>query len=158
MCVQFPTITEGTWHEIDQAFEYLFTGAFVIELGFNMASFWYVACTHIWGSMHMQSACVYPVVSDDDEHVDGSRFKLFWSSSWNIFDFVIVLASLLILHPHKADVPGLSSLGLLKPLRIFRLFKRVRLLHPLDGIDCFSGLPNMVSLLLRQHRSLRLSD
>ena len=54
------------------------------------------------------------------------RFKLFWTSAWNIFDFFIVLASLLILHPASANVPVLGSLGLLKPLRVFRLFKRVR--------------------------------
>jgi hypothetical protein len=42
-----------------------------------------------------------------------------------VFDFVIVAASLLILIPGTASVPGISSFGLLKPLRIFRLFKRV---------------------------------
>ena len=42
-----------------------------------------------------------------------------------MFDFVIVVASLLILVPGTATTPGLEGLGLLKPLRIFRLFKRV---------------------------------
>ena len=41
------------------------------------------------------------------------------------FDFVIVVASLVILIPGADSMPGISSLGLLKPLRIFRLFKRV---------------------------------
>ena len=53
------------------------------------------------------------------------RFKLFWTSPWNVFDFVIVLASLLVLLPGAESVPFLYNLRLLKPLRIFRLFKRV---------------------------------
>jgi hypothetical protein len=52
-------------------------------------------------------------------------FKLFWMSPWNIFDFVIVFASVLLLFPTLADVPGLAQLTLLRPLRVFRLFKRI---------------------------------
>ena len=48
-----------------------------------------------------------------------------------MFDFVIVVASLVELVPGTDSVPGLSSLGLLKPLRIFRLFKRVSSLKAL---------------------------
>ena len=52
-------------------------------------------------------------------------FTLFWQSSWNVFDAVIVFASILNLVPGMDSVPGLGQLKLLKPLRIFRLFKRV---------------------------------
>ena len=52
-------------------------------------------------------------------------FKLFWMSPWNIFDFVIVFGSIVMLiSPSLEDVPVVGMLTLLRPLRIFRLFKR----------------------------------
>ena len=52
-------------------------------------------------------------------------FQIFWQSPWNVFDAAIVFASILNLIPGMDDVPGLGQLKLLKPLRIFRLFKRI---------------------------------
>jgi len=47
----------------------------------------------------------------------------FWKSGWNIFDFFIVLISLIAIY--NPDVPALSVLRLFRAFRVIRLFKRV---------------------------------
>ena len=43
---QCPTLTEGVFYDIDHVSEYLFTAVFVIELGFNILSFWCACPLH----------------------------------------------------------------------------------------------------------------
>lgn len=51
-------------------------------------------------------------------------FCAFWKSSWNIFDFVIVLISLLSMV--FTNLPGIGVLRLFRAFRVFRLFKRIK--------------------------------
>lgn len=56
----------------------------------------------------------------------GHWLKRFWCSSWNIFDFVVVVVGCISLSWFKIELPGpLSLLRTLRAFRVFRLFKRV---------------------------------
>ncbi|CAK9095659.1 unnamed protein product [Durusdinium trenchii] len=55
-------------------------------------------------------------------------FRRFWTSAWNVFDFVVVTIG--ILNMSKLPLPGpLSLLRMMRAFRVFRLFKRVKSLH-----------------------------
>lgn len=51
----------------------------------------------------------------------------FWTSAWNLFDFVVVAISLLSLG--LSNLPGISTLRLARAFRVFRLFKRLESLR-----------------------------
>jgi len=53
----------------------------------------------------------------------GSYWTPFWKSGWNIFDFVIVIISLLAIY--MESLPGIAVLRLFRAFRVFRLFKRI---------------------------------
>ena len=76
-------------------------------------------------------------------------------SPWNVFDALIVVASIFSLFPVFDDVPGLSQLSLLKPLRIFRLFKRVPSLKNLLGSLIASVLRLMTTNQAEHNSQLR---
>lgn len=57
----------------------------------------------------------------------GSWFRLFWRSSWNIFDFTIVMISLVAMIDES--LPGFTVLRLFRAFRVFRLFKRIETLR-----------------------------
>lgn len=57
----------------------------------------------------------------------GHWWREFWSSTWNWFDFVIVLISLASLA--FGNLPGISVLRLFRAFRVFRLFKRIESLR-----------------------------
>eukprot|EP00930_Biecheleria_cincta_P074738 TRINITY_DN6195_c0_g1_i1.p1 TRINITY_DN6195_c0_g1~~TRINITY_DN6195_c0_g1_i1.p1 ORF type:complete len:429 (+),score=90.37 TRINITY_DN6195_c0_g1_i1:139-1425(+) len=58
----------------------------------------------------------------------GFWFWRFWSSAWNIFDFLVV--SIGVLGMAKVPLPGpLSLLRMMRAFRVFRLFKRVKSLN-----------------------------
>mmetsp|Transcript_43441 Transcript_43441/g.80930 ORF Transcript_43441/g.80930 Transcript_43441/m.80930 type:complete len:578 (-) Transcript_43441:10-1743(-) len=54
----------------------------------------------------------------------GNWFFDFWSSAWNVFDFVIVWISLISMI--FKDLPGITVLRLFRAFRVFRLFKRIK--------------------------------
>lgn len=54
----------------------------------------------------------------------GRWFCEFWSSLWNVFDFVIVWISLISMI--FKDLPGITVLRLFRAFRVFRLFKRIK--------------------------------
>ncbi|KAK3263980.1 hypothetical protein CYMTET_27252 [Cymbomonas tetramitiformis] len=54
-------------------------------------------------------------------------FWEFWSSGWNIFDFVVVGVSLLAIA--LSGLPAVSMLRLLRAFRVFRLFRRLQSLR-----------------------------
>ncbi|KAK3236011.1 hypothetical protein CYMTET_53828 [Cymbomonas tetramitiformis] len=74
--------------------------------------------------------------------------RQFWLDSWNVFDFVTVLVSLLSLL--LAGVPGASILRVFRAFRIFRLFKRNQnLLRILLSIErAIPGCANGMGILL----------
>lgn len=51
----------------------------------------------------------------------------FWSSGWNIFDFLVVTVSLLA--RTLAGIPGITQLRLVRAFRVFRLVKRFKALR-----------------------------
>jgi len=70
----------------------------------------------------------------------GSYFWEFWSSAWNIFDFIIVIISLLSVY--MSNLPGISVLRLFRAFRVVRLFKRIKTMRKMmDSI--MKSLPGM---------------
>ena len=62
----------------------------------------------------------------------------FWSSGWNLFDFVIVSIAWLAIFLEQ--LPGVSVLRLFRAFRVFRLFRRVESLRSIiEGV--FKSLP-----------------
>jgi hypothetical protein len=57
----------------------------------------------------------------------GSWFCHFWKNPWNVFDFIVVLVSLLAMG--NALQGPLEDLKMLRAFRVFRLFKRVKSLN-----------------------------
>jgi len=58
----------------------------------------------------------------------GSWCRVFWSSSWNVFDFVVV--SIGLLTTANVPLPGpFTMLRMMRAFRVFRLFKRVESLR-----------------------------
>lgn len=58
----------------------------------------------------------------------GFWFWRFWTSAWNLFDFLVV--SIGILGMLKVPLPGpLSLLRMMRAFRVFRLFKRIKSLN-----------------------------
>jgi len=82
-------------------------------------------------------------------NIYGSFFWLFWRSAWNLFDFVIVIISLMSLY--MQDLPGISVLRLFRAFRVVRLFKRIKTMRDMME-SILSSLPGMaiafVALLL----------
>lgn len=75
----------------------------------------------------------------------GSAYLKFWESSWNTFDFVVVLASMLSVA--LPDFPGVSVLRLFRTFRILRLFKRVVTLRIIiEGI--VAALPGVANAFI----------
>ena len=57
----------------------------------------------------------------------GGPFRPFWSSWWNVFDFIIVTVGMLLVTNLLGD--AFSKLKLLRAFRVFRLFKRIESLN-----------------------------
>jgi len=75
----------------------------------------------------------------------GSWPLQFWKSGWNLFDFVIVIISLLALV--VPDLPGIAVLRLFRAFRVFRLFKRIESLKLIiDGV--MASLPGVFNAFL----------
>merc|ERR1719233_2058618 len=70
----------------------------------------------------------------------GSYFWEFWTSAWNIFDFVIVVISLLSLY--MSNLPGISVLRLFRAFRVVRLFKRIKTMRKMME-SIIKSLPGM---------------
>merc|ERR550517_2104340 len=70
----------------------------------------------------------------------GHYFWEFWRSGWNLFDFVIVVISLLAFY--LPDLPAISVLRLFRAFRVVRLFKRVKEMRKMiEGI--MRSLPSL---------------
>eukprot|EP00322_Chrysochromulina_rotalis_P014988 CAMPEP_0115850898 /NCGR_PEP_ID=MMETSP0287-20121206/12201_1 /TAXON_ID=412157 /ORGANISM="Chrysochromulina rotalis, Strain UIO044" /LENGTH=435 /DNA_ID=CAMNT_0003304909 /DNA_START=25 /DNA_END=1332 /DNA_ORIENTATION=+ len=57
----------------------------------------------------------------------GSWFRPFWRRGWNIFDFIVVLASFLTMS--KSLPESMKQIKMLRAFRVFRLFKRIEALN-----------------------------
>jgi len=69
---------------------------------------------------------------------------LFWLSGWNVFDFVIVLISVLNL---TGALAGVGFLKTLRTFRVFRLFKRVKALNEIITA-LMRAIPGMMNAFL----------
>ena len=93
----------------------------------------------------------------------GHWLKRFWCSSWNIFDFVVVVVGCISLSWFNIELPGpLSLLRTLRAFRVFRLFKRVPSLNKIivalaaaipGTLNAFVVLFLFVSICKRPHLS-----
>jgi len=72
----------------------------------------------------------------------GSWFWSFYKSGWNLFDFVIVIISIVALYVD--NLPGISVLRLFRAFRVIRLFKRVKELNKIFT-SILNSLPPIVS-------------
>eukprot|EP00854_Cymbomonas_tetramitiformis_P010731 gene10731-12698_t len=72
----------------------------------------------------------------------------FWSSGWNLFDFIVVFISLMSLS--LEGLPGISTLRLMRAFRVFRLFKRLeslrRIIKALES--AIPGCTNAFSIVI----------
>lgn len=62
-------------------------------------------------------------------NMEGHYFLPFWKNSWNVFDFFVVLTSLISMG--VSGLPGLSVLRLFRAFRAFRLARRIPTLRKL---------------------------
>lgn len=72
----------------------------------------------------------------------------FWGDSWNVFDFIVVVVSVMSLL--LSGIPGVTVLRLLRAFRVFRLFKRLESLRKI--IICIEeaipGVANAFGILV----------
>ena len=59
----------------------------------------------------------------------GGPYRKFWSSGWNIFDFIVVFAGLFLMSGVLSPGHPLSNLKMMRAFRVFRLFKRIESLN-----------------------------
>ena len=59
----------------------------------------------------------------------GGPYKKFWSSGWNIFDFIVVAVGLLLMSGVVPPGSPLGNLKMMRAFRVFRLFKRIKSLN-----------------------------
>lgn len=76
-------------------------------------------------------------------------FNTFWTSGWNIFDFVVVSIGLLL--TFDVNLPGpLHLLRLMRAFRVFRLFKRIESLKKIMDslVQAIPGVTNAFGILV----------
>ena len=59
----------------------------------------------------------------------GGPYKNFWSSGWNIFDFIVVATGVLLMSGAIPPGSPLGNLKMMRAFRVFRLFKRIKSLN-----------------------------
>jgi len=73
-------------------------------------------------------------------------FWLFWFSSWNVFDVVVV--SIGVITTMKIELPpGFSLLRMVRAFRVFRLFRRVHSLNKII-VSIVHAIPGMMNAFL----------
>jgi len=73
-------------------------------------------------------------------------FKLFWQSSWNIFDVIVV--SIGVINTLQLPLPSaFSMLRMMRAFRVFRLFKRVHSLNKII-VAIIHAIPGVVNAFL----------
>jgi len=85
----------------------------------------------------------------------GKWFFRFWKDGWNIFDFVVVLVGVLMMA--GALQGAFKNLKILRPLRVFRLFKRVKSLNQIITalMRAIPGVINAFVIILSSWPSMR---
>jgi len=77
----------------------------------------------------------------------GSWFWLFWISSWNVFDTIVVSVGIASSAGLLNQVPSLRLLRVLRAFRVFRLFKRIKSLNRILSM-IVSAIPGVSSAFL----------
>jgi hypothetical protein len=75
----------------------------------------------------------------------GSWLCVFWSSPWNVFDFMVV--SIGVLDTAKVDLGPLRMLRMMRAFRVFRLFKKIESLNKII-MSLLHAIPGMVNAFL----------
>ena len=82
----------------------------------------------------------------------GGPRRVFWKSTWNIFDFMVVSVGMIIMLSAVAgfDLGPLKILKLIRVFRVFRIFKRVKSLNKIITaiMRCIPGVINSFVIML----------
>jgi hypothetical protein len=78
-----------------------------------------------WESLDVTFNCIF--LAELLVNLYGSFFWAFWKRGWNIFDFIVVLASFLTMS--KSLPKSMKQIKMLRAFRVFRLFKRIEALN-----------------------------
>jgi hypothetical protein len=78
-------------------------------------------------------------------NVYGTWFWRFWSSPWNVFDFMVVTIGLL--DTAQVDLGPLRMLRMMRAFRVFRLFKKIDSLNKII-MSLMHAIPGMVNAFL----------
>ena len=75
----------------------------------------------------------------------GSWLVPFWKQGWNVFDFIVVLASVLTMTDSLP--PSMKQIKMLRAFRVFRLFKRIEALNKIVTA-LFKAIPGVFNAFL----------
>ena len=86
----------------------------------------------------------------------GGPYKKFWSSGWNVFDFLVVATGLILMMDVLEPDNPLSNLKMLRAFRVFRLFKRIKSLNKvvMALLRAIPGVMNAFVIMVGRHGGL----
>ena len=81
----------------------------------------------------------------------GGPYKKFWRSGWNVFDFIVVAAGLILMTGAVPPDSPLANLKMLRAFRVFRLFKRIESLNKVISalMRAIPGVTNAFVIMVR---------
>jgi hypothetical protein len=79
----------------------------------------------------------------------GAGLRRFWTSGWNVFDFIVVFVGVLTLI--RVPLGPFSQLKMLRAFRVFRLFKRIKSLNKIIValLNAIPGVTNAFVIMVR---------
>ena len=72
----------------------------------------------------------------------------FWSSGWNVFDFIVVGITLVAMLPGQEKNSGMKTLRLMRAFRVLRIFARLASLRMLINALTASIFPVLNAILI----------
>jgi len=99
----------------------------------------------VWAAFELAFNIIFLLELIVNMYGRGGPFKPFWSSGWNVFDFIIVSVGVVLMT--GVDLGPGNKLKLLRAFRIFRLFKRIKSLNKII-VAIGRSIPGVMNALL----------
>ena len=104
-------------------------------------------CLKVWPALWttLDDVCNSLFVIELALNYYGAGFKRFWTSGWNVFDFVVVAVGVLTLC--RIPLGSFSQLKMLRTFRVFRLFKRIKSLNSII-VALLGSIPGVINAMI----------